>query len=89
LNENAFGRGSTAANGSRRVQGKDEKQLETALKMSFSIATARLVSGGKLVAFALASSDESLNATIWDVVVDPQLPDEVRAAHPARILAWV
>lgn len=40
--------------------------------------SARLVSGGALVGFARATSDHALNGTIWDVVTDPALPDEVR-----------
>lgn len=38
---------------------------------------ARLLSNRQVVGFARATSDRALNGTIWDVVTDPALPDEV------------
>jgi hypothetical protein len=34
-----------------------------------------------MVAFARATSDRALNGTVWDVVVDPALPDEATMAR--------
>lgn len=56
---------------------RDLKKWELALKGSFSVVSARLVSGGTLVGFARSTSDHALNGTIWDVVTDPSLPDEI------------
>lgn len=59
--------------------GKESRDIEKwkrALKGSFLVVFARLVSDGKLVGFARATSDKSLNGTIWDVVADPSLPDQ-------------
>lgn len=56
---------------------RDIEKWKRALKGSFLVVFARLVSDGKLVGFARATSDKSLNGTIWDVVADPSLPDQV------------
>ncbi|ABB58281.1 hypothetical protein PCC6311_2339 [Synechococcus elongatus PCC 6311] len=46
-----------------------------ALDHTFVCVTARLLSDRTLVGFVRATSDESLNATIWDLLVDPLLPE--------------
>lgn len=44
---------------------------------SFSVVSAGLLSGGTLVGFASSTSDPALNVTIWDIVTDPSLLDEM------------
>ncbi|BAD80037.1 similar to alr0113 (ycf52) [Synechococcus elongatus PCC 6301] len=46
-----------------------------ALDHTFVCVTARLLSDRTLIGFVRATSDESLNATIWDLLVDPLLPE--------------
>lgn len=57
------------------AQARDLNKWKKALKGSFTLVCARLVSNGQLVAFARATSDHALNGTIWDVVTDPALPN--------------
>ena len=49
------------------------RKVKKALQYSFLIVTMWEVSGKKrrLIGFARATSDHAFNATIWDVVVDP------------------
>jgi len=56
---------------------RDEDKWRSAIQHSFLLVTARLISNRRLVGFARATSDRALNGTIWDVVTDPALPDEV------------
>lgn len=58
-------------------QSRDLTKWSKAIKGSFTTVSARLISNGQLVGFARATSDHALNGTIWDVVTDPKLPDEV------------
>lgn len=69
---------------SNAQQARDETMWRSAIDNSFCCVTARLIANRRLVGFARATSDHALNGTIWDVVTDPQLPDEVR---PRRLLA--
>lgn len=55
---------------------RDIDKWKRALKGSYAVVFARLISDRSLVAFARATSDKALNGTIWDVVADPSLPDE-------------
>lgn len=56
---------------------RDLEKWQRALNSSFIVVSARLLSTRKLVGFARATSDHALNGTIWDVVTDPALPNEV------------
>ncbi|CAN8072062.1 unnamed protein product [Agarophyton chilense] len=57
-------------------QSRDIDKWQKALDGSFAVVYARLIADRKLVGFARATSDHALNGTIWDVVTDPDLPDE-------------
>mmetsp|Transcript_2476 Transcript_2476/g.4401 ORF Transcript_2476/g.4401 Transcript_2476/m.4401 type:complete len:264 (+) Transcript_2476:144-935(+) len=54
---------------------RDIEKWKKAIEHTFCLVSARLISGGKLIGIARATSDEALNATIWDLIVDPALPD--------------
>ncbi|KAA8494460.1 putative N-acetyltransferase ycf52 [Porphyridium purpureum] len=54
---------------------RDPERWKIAIKHSYCVVSAKLFSDGSLAGFARATSDMSLNATIWDVVVDPALPN--------------
>jgi hypothetical protein len=54
---------------------RDSQKLLCALSHSLICVTARLIKGQDLVGFVRVSGDGIFNATIWDFVVDPQLPD--------------
>jgi hypothetical protein len=56
-------------------QPRDVEKWGRAIKHSYVVTTARLLSTGELVAFARATSDRALNGTVWDVTIDPALPD--------------
>lgn len=56
---------------------RDLGKWNKALDGSYAVAYGRLLSNRKLVGFARATSDHALNGTIWDVVSDPDLPNEV------------
>lgn len=60
---------------------------DKALQGSYAVVSARLISDSRLVGFARATSDRALNGTIWDVVTDPSLPDEVRTCEFENSLA--
>lgn len=60
------------------IQARDVDKWDKALVGSYAIVFARLIENRRLVGFARATSDRALNGTIWDVVTDPMLPDEVR-----------
>lgn len=57
---------------------RDLEKWKKALNGSYAVVYARLIANRKLVGFARATSDRALNGTIWDVITDPALPDEVR-----------
>ena len=59
-------------------QPRDEAKWARAIEGSYLLVNAKLLKTGELVAFARATSDQALNGTVWDVVVDPTLPDVVR-----------
>ena len=50
-------------------------KLKIALKHSLLCVTARLISDKMLVGFVRVSGDGIFNATVWDLVVDPNLPN--------------
>lgn len=54
---------------------RDLQKWAIALDHTFVCVTARLLSDRTLVGFVRATSDESLNATVWDLLVDPLLPE--------------
>ncbi|KAK1860907.1 hypothetical protein I4F81_003493 [Pyropia yezoensis] len=54
---------------------RDEAKWARAIEGSYLLVHAKLLATGDLVAFARATSDQALNGTVWDVVVDPSLPD--------------
>ncbi|OSX81395.1 hypothetical protein BU14_0021s0001 [Porphyra umbilicalis] len=54
---------------------RDEAKWARAIEGSYILVNAKLLKTGELVAFARATSDQALNGTVWDVVVDPTLPD--------------
>nr|AZB73628.1 hypothetical protein DOP62_04510 [Synechococcus elongatus PCC 11801]QFZ93266.1 hypothetical protein EKO22_04670 [Synechococcus elongatus PCC 11802] len=54
---------------------RDLQKWAIALDHTFVCVTARLLTDRTLVGFVRATSDESLNATIWDLWVDPLLPE--------------
>lgn len=54
---------------------RPEDRLAIALAHSYCCITARLLADGTLVGFVRAVSDGILNATLWDLWVDPRLPD--------------
>lgn len=54
---------------------RDLQKWAIALDHTFVCVTARLLTERTLVGFVRATSDESLNATVWDLLVDPLLPD--------------
>lgn len=60
------------------TKSRDIDKWRRALEGSFAVVYARLIADKCLVGFARATSDRALNGTIWDVVTDPSLPDEVR-----------
>uniref|UniRef100_A0A7S0BH70 Uncharacterized protein n=1 Tax=Rhodosorus marinus TaxID=101924 RepID=A0A7S0BH70_9RHOD len=53
-------------------------RIRKSLHFSSLVVSARLVLKDELVAMARALTDGALNSTIWDVLVDPELPDPVR-----------
>ncbi len=50
-------------------------RLQQALQHSYLSLTARTLSDRRLVGFVRATSDEALNASVWDLLVDPLLPN--------------
>ncbi|BAM80634.1 hypothetical protein, conserved [Cyanidioschyzon merolae strain 10D] len=55
---------------------RDERKILRCLKYSFSVVSARLLGKDqRLVAFVRSISDGVMNATLWDVLVDPNLPN--------------
>uniref|UniRef100_A0A7S0BIU1 Uncharacterized protein n=1 Tax=Rhodosorus marinus TaxID=101924 RepID=A0A7S0BIU1_9RHOD len=50
-------------------------RIRKSLHFSSLVVSARLVLKDELVAMARALTDGALNSTIWDVLVDPELPD--------------
>jgi hypothetical protein len=55
---------------------RDERKILRCLKYSFSVVSARLLGQDKrLVAVVRSVSDGVMNATLWDVLVDPNLPN--------------
>jgi hypothetical protein len=50
-------------------------RLQQALHHSYLCITARTLSDRRLVGFVRATSDEALNASVWDLLADPLLPD--------------
>lgn len=51
------------------------EKLKIALQNSLLCITARLISDQMLVGFVRVSGDGVFNATVWDLVVDPSLPN--------------
>lgn len=60
---------------------RDEAKWQKAIDNSYVVVHARLLGTGQLVGFARATSDRALNATIWDLVTDPSLPDQATMAR--------
>lgn len=55
---------------------RDERKILRCLKYSFSVVSARLLGRDqRLVAVVRSVSDGAMNATLWDVLVDPNLPN--------------
>ena len=54
---------------------RPEERLAIALSHSYCCITARLLADETLVGFVRAVSDGILNAPLWDLWVDPSLPD--------------
>ena len=50
-------------------------KLKIALQHSLLCITARLISDQRLVGFVRVSGDGVFNATVWDLVVDPSIPN--------------
>ena len=50
-------------------------KLKIALKNSLVCVTARLISNQMMIGFVRVSGDGVFNATVWDLVVDPSLPN--------------
>lgn len=73
-------------------QPRDEAKWARAIEGSYLLVHAKLLATGDLVAFARATSDQALNGTVWDVVVDPSLPDVVcswrRWASSFLVASW-
>ncbi|NET37472.1 MAG: hypothetical protein F6K19_36520 [Cyanothece sp. SIO1E1] len=56
-------------------QTRNPDKLEVALQNSLFCVTARLFKEQVLIGFVRATSDGVFNATVWDLVVDPSLPN--------------
>ncbi|MGK7873818.1 MAG: hypothetical protein AB4426_11060 [Xenococcaceae cyanobacterium] len=54
---------------------RDLNKLKTALQNSLLCVTARLLRDRAMVGFVRATGDGVFNLTVWDLVVDPSLPN--------------
>ncbi len=55
---------------------REPNRLKTALENSQLCVTARKVKDRAIVGFLMASGDGVFNLTVWDLIVDPDLPNQ-------------